>query len=217
MPQFGDPQSRTNSPEPQRFGTAQLPSPASQNYNIDTKRSPSPPLLQTMQKAPALIIRSRPGSAKHPPISAAATGSPMKQSQNQASPEVLARTINGTAVTPGKVRPKSASAGNTNTGPISIENGKLRDIEDIPTIFVQDMDRFMALISCRTDRERTKFTTSVASALRPKSARVREIAGILKWCRIFNQSGFISFSLWFYQIKFAHNPKILASRSVPQF
>jgi hypothetical protein len=58
---------------------------------------------------------------------------------------------------------------------------KLSDIEDIPTIFVQDMDRFMVSITCRTERERSKFANTVANALRPKSARAREFAGQCAW------------------------------------
>lgn len=156
------------------------------NNNVTTEiGSPTPavasPMLQTSQRPP-LLVRSRPttASAARPATASGAMGSsrntiPNSLGNTLGSPT---KTMNGTAITPGKLRPKSA-AGQTNTGPIEIANGKLSDIEDIPTIFVQDMDRFMALISCRTDRERTKFTTQVAQALRPKSARVREIAGKL--------------------------------------
>lgn len=137
------------------------------------------PMLQTSQRPP-LLVRSRPttATAARPATASGAMGSSRNTISNSLGNTLGSpiKTMNGTAITPGKLRPKSA-AGQTNTGPIEIANGKLSDIEDIPTIFVQDMDRFMALISCRTDRERTKFTTQVAQALRPKSARVREIAG----------------------------------------
>lgn len=102
-------------------------------------------------------------------------------------------TATGTSMqaSPSRVRPKTANAITTSgppeavttsttvqgAAPIGITNGKLNDIEDIPTIFIQDMDRFMVAITCRTERERSKFAASVTNALRPKSARVREIAG----------------------------------------
>ncbi len=149
------------------------------NDNFITMEMGSPttarPMLQTSQRPP-LLVRSRPTTATATMARpATASGTTIQSALNNTigSPT---KTMNGTAITPGKLRPKSA-AGQTNTGPIEIANGKLSDIEDIPTIFAQDMDRFMALISCRTDRERTKFTTQVSQALRPKSARVREIAG----------------------------------------
>jgi CRP-like cAMP-binding protein len=73
-------------------------------------------------------------------------------------------------------------------------NGKLRDLEDIPTLLAQDMDFFLASMNCRTDRQKQYFSSSIASALRPKSARItghsaiglREISGPLAKRRIMN-------------------------------
>ena len=79
-----------------------------------------------------------------------------------------------------KARPQSAAATAMSTAPPPAASSKLRDIEDIPTIFVRDMDLFMVSVTCRTERQRAKFASTVSRALRPKSARAREFAGKIK-------------------------------------
>lgn len=107
-------------------------------------------------------------------------GSPSRDDGAAAGDANIAPLILTTKSTQSKTRPQSAKV--EGMAPIAVTNGKLNDIEDIPTIFIQDMDRFMVAISCRTERERSKFAASVSNALRPKSARVREIAGNGEFC-----------------------------------
>jgi hypothetical protein len=132
---------------------------------------PTSPALVALEEAAAARTGSpsRPSSAL--PDIGAATGSGQPVSM-----AILGASMSASAAK----RPKSAVAtvlaSPAVTG-LNVPVEKLSDIEDIPTIFVQDMDRFMVSITCRTERERSKFANTVANALRPKSARAREFAG----------------------------------------
>jgi CRP-like cAMP-binding protein len=122
----------------------------------------------------------RPGSPARDGLPTIGQGRPSSPQQSS-----LFATGAGTTSRPKSAAPTPSTAAHGH-GTVGVDATapvpeKLSDIEDIPTIFIKDMDRFMVAITCRTERERAKFASTVSNALRPKSARAREFAGKQFW------------------------------------
>ena len=149
------------------------------NIRVSTVQPHSAVLVPARSSTDGAAATSRPKSAAH------------AASRSRTPDDALQRPSSSTAAIPSN-KPAISQYSESKSEPTYLKrmthsNGKLRDLEDIPTLLAQDMDFFLASMNCRTDRQKQYFSSSIVSALRPKSARItghsaiglREISGPL--------------------------------------